>query len=432
MNPADVVLAIVLVALATAPVVDALRRRGALARPEFYLLVTLYLYATGGYLTYLILPRLSPAQGYTFLLPAGDLAIHTSYLYSVCAVLAVYAGGRLYNPDEPERRHHPGGDRLLVAFALAGCVLALAANAYYFYTFGLFSGNFDRVEFIDEFDATGGAKLPYLEIFYASIAVLALNERWPTSPLLLTGLALLHLPVGNRRIVLAALIIVLAAKLLRGARFRKGFWAAVLAVVLVVGVVVGDIRGEGFSALEGFDLVRVFMALSEFSRPFVALVYYVENGYELLYGTSLFQAFVSIIPGSVLPFDKPVSLSRQFVETVGTLGVYYGRVSGYGFYPVAEALLNFGPVGIPALFLLFAPIVRWLSACALRSGYAFLVPVLCANMFAFGRNPFVGVFAMTLWTLAVGLAIHLAAGLTREVLARRPRLATRAKVGLER
>lgn len=421
-----------LILLATVPVLDALRRRGVLARPEFYLLVALYLYATGGYLTYLILPALAPSGTYSFLLPAGELSVHTGYLYSVCAILAVYAGAKLYNPEEPERRYRPQGDRLLVGFALAGCLLALAVNAYYFYTFGLFSGSFDRVQFIDEFDASGGARLPYLEAFYAAIAVLALNERWPVSPFVLSALALLHLPVGNRRIVLAALIIILAAKLLRGTRFRKGFLVAVLAVVLVVGIVVGDVRGEGLSALEGFDVQRVFLALSEFSRPFVTLIFYVENGYEPLYGTSLFQGLLNVIPGSVLPFDKPASLGGQFVQVVDDLGAFYGRVSGYGFFPVTEALLNFGPIGVPVFFVLFAAIVRWLSTFVIREGYAFLLPVLCANMFAFGRNPFAGVFAATLWTVAAGLAIHFAARLVREVSNRGPRPAGRAKVGVER
>lgn len=245
MSGAGLVLALLLLVLATAPVLDAFRRKGALARPEFYLLGALYLYATVGYLAHLVLP--AGVRG--FLLPAGDVPIHTSYLYSVCAILAVYVGGGLYRAEEAGRNTLPHGRGLLAALALAGCVLALAINAYYFATFGLFSGNFDRVEFIDNFDATGGAKIPYLDVFYASAAILALNERWPVSWFALSGLALLHLPVGNRRIVLAALIIVFVAKLLKGTRFRKGLVAAALAVVVVVGIVVGDVRGEGLSAL---------------------------------------------------------------------------------------------------------------------------------------------------------------------------------------
>lgn len=412
MNSAALALTLLLLVLATAPVLDALLGKGALARPEFYLLAALYLYSTGGYLTYLILP--AGTRG--FLLPAGTLSMHTSYLYSVCAILAVYAGGKLYDSKDFEAGVRLEGDRLLTVLALTSCTLALALNVYYFSGFGLFSGGFDRVEFIDDFDATGGAKIPYLTIFYAAIAVLALNERRPASWLMLSGLGLIHLPVGNRRIVLAALIIVFVAKLLKSYRVKKRFLAVMLAVVLAVGIVVGDIRGEGFSALEGFNVQRAFLTLSEFSRPFVTLVYYVENGYEPLYGSSLLYGLVNAIPGFLLPFDKFPAPSREFVEIVDSLGAYgQMRVSGYGFFPVTEALLNFGPIGIPVFFLFFAAFVRWLRGFALRKEYTFIVPLLCAFMFSFGRNPFGGLLASCLWTFAAGIALHFAAQVTREI-----------------
>lgn len=425
MTGANLALALLLVLMTTAPVLDALRRRGSLARPEFYLLVSLYLYATIGYLTHLILP----GGIRTFLLPTADLSVHTSYLYSASAVLAVYVGGRLYDPGDSGWRPLTERSRVLGVLALAGCVLALAANTYYFASFGLFSGNFDRVDFIDNFDATGGTKVPYLDIFYASIAILALNERWPVSWFALSGLALLHLPVGNRRIVLAALIIVFVAKLLKGTRFRKGIIAALLAVVLVVGIIVGDVRGEGLSALSGLDLERVLVALSEFARPFVTLAYYVGNGYEPLYGTSLLQGFTNVIPSFLLPFDKPPSLGRQFVEVVEGLGVFAGRVPGYGFSPVTEALLNFGPVGVPVFFLLFTLVLRRLSAFALQAGVAFVVPLACAYMFALGRSTFGGVAAACLWAFGFGFALHVAASLAPKVLGGRPAERTRTNAG---
>ena len=428
MNAADLAFAVFLVSLTTVPVLDAFRRRGALARAEFYLLVALYVYATGGYLTYMIVP----GGTRNFLLPATDLAAHTGYLYSAYAILAVYVGGKLYRGRDPQVPSRVVGDRTLAALALAGCVVGLAANAYYFAAFGLFSGGFDRVEFIDDFGAAGGATIPYLAIFYASIAVLALNEWRPTSWLMLAVFALLHLPVGNRRIVLAALMIVFVAKLLRGTRFRIGVLAAVLAVVLVLGIVVGDVRGEGLSALAGLDLKRVFLALSEFARPFVTLAYYVEYGYEPLYGTSLLHGFVNALPGSLLPFEKPASLGREFVEVVEELGVYGGeRVPGFGFFPVTEALLNFGPLGVPAFFLAFAAGVRWLSSFVVRRGFPFVVPVVCAYMFAIGRDTFGGVLAACLWASAVGLAVHLAARAARQFSGYR-RLVGRAGIGLER
>lgn len=405
----------VLVLLTTAPLIDALRRDNVLTRPEFYLLVTLYLYGTCGYLVHV----LYTAKDFGFIIPVSGLAIHKSYLFSSAAIFAVYIGGRFYRSSMEERAPGPpSGDRLLPVLAAAGCLLALAFNVYYFYTFGLFSGSFNRVAFIDEFKTQIGAKVPYLALMYASLPILALRERLPVSWFIFLPFALLHLSVGNRRIVLAALILILVAKLLRGMRIRMRTLAAALAIIGVVGVMVGDIRGRGgaFSALANITFERIFLALSEFTRPFVTLTYYVDNGYDLLYGRTIVQAFINLVPGFLLPFSKSPSPGREFIQVVEELGVYPDRVSGYGFYPVAEALINFGPVGVPLCFLALTLLVRKLSDLSLATGFAFVVPVLCATLFGFGRGSFTNLLGGTVWILAIGVALHLSARLVRRAL----------------
>ena len=406
------VLAAVLIVLTTLPVLDAARRKGAFARPEFYLLGVLYLYGTGGYLTYLLFS----SQDFTFLLAADRLTIHASYLFAALAVYAVYVGGKLYWDVEPVRLAPPGG-RTLVILASLGCVIAIGFNAYYYASYGLFSGAFDRVLFIDEFKPREGFTFPYMTVLLASLPILALNERRPVSWLFLLAFALLHLPVGDRRVVIAALIVLIVAKLLRGLRLRKRAVVPALAVILVLGVVIGIARGSGLSALYDLDLSGIFLALSEFARPFVTLVYYVGNGYEPLYGASIIQSFANVVPGFLLPFDKFPAPGEQFVETVESLGVYPTRVPGFGFYPVTEALLNFGPIGIPAFFLLFAWLIRKLSSLAVGWGFAFVVPVLCAAMFSFGRSSLTNVVVTNFWVLAFGGSICLAAWVLTKGLA---------------
>ena len=138
----------VLVLLTTAPLVDALRRDGILSRPEFYLLVTIYLYGTCGYLTHV----LYTAKDFAFIIPVSSLAVHKSYLYSSAAVFAIYIGSGFYRSGGVLNRVSYPQDhenRALTILAAAGCLFALAFNVYYFYTFGLFSGAFDRVELLD-------------------------------------------------------------------------------------------------------------------------------------------------------------------------------------------------------------------------------------------------------------------------------------------
>lgn len=299
--------------------------------------------------------------------------------------------------------------------AALGCAVAIGFNIYYFASYGLFSGDFDRVVFIDEFKPRGGFSFPYMTVLLASLPILALNERRPVSWLFLLAFALLHLPIGDRRVVLGALIVLIVAKLLRGLSLRKRTVAVAMAVILVIGVVVGISRGSGLSALYDLELSRVFLALSEFARPFVTLVYYVGNGYVPLYGASIIQSVTNVVPGFLLPFDKFPSPGQQFVDTVEALGVYSTRVPGFGFYPVTEALLNFGPIGIPVFFLLFGLLIRKLSSFAVAWGFAFVVPVLCAAMFSFGRSSLTNVVVTNFWVLVFGGAICLAAWVLRRL-----------------
>lgn len=417
-------LALAMVAAATVPVLDATRKEGVFARPEYFLLVTLYLYATFGYVSHLYLP----AEAFRFMIPVPESAEHLSFLYSLLAIWGVYLGGELYGTRK--LRFAPAKKEMLVGVALIGCLLALAFNAYYFNAYGLSAGTFDRVTYIDEFKKGGGFGVPYMILLSASLSLLALHERRPYSWSVLAAFALLHLPVGDRRVVLTVLIVVVVAKLLRGKIFGRTTVLTALVAILVVGVVVGGARAGQLSAILNLDGERIFRALSEFARPFVTSLYYVDSGYSPLFGRSFLEALVNVVPGSVLPFDKFVSLGQQFREIVATLGIYPGRVPGYGFSPVTEALLNFGPIGVPVFFFLFGVLVRRLSVRAVGGIFAFSVPVLCSSMFSFGRSTFSDVFVTFFWVVAFGLILQLASDMA--VKAVRNERSVRGGAGVER
>lgn len=395
-------LALFMIALATVPLLDSTRRSGSFARPEYFLLVTLYLYATFGYTAHLYFP---PGT-FPFMIPVGEPAMHLTYLYSLLAIWAVYVGGRLYAAEKLAVGSAPNRE-ILVGVAALGCVAALAFNFYYFNSFGFSAGTFNRVTYIDEFKQGGGFSFPYMVLLTASVSLLALHERRPFSWMVLVAFALMHLPVGDRRVVLTVLIVIVVAKLLRGAVLRKATLALTLAVVLLAGVVVGGARAGQLSAILNLDGERIFRALSEFARPFVTSLYYVDSGYAPLYGRSLLEALVNVVPASLLPFEKFVSLGQEFREVIGGLGLYAGRVPGYGFSPVTEALLNFGSVGIPVFFFLLATLLRRTSVLAAGGMFAFVIPVLCSAMFSFGRSTFSDVFVTLFWTVAFGVILQL-------------------------
>lgn len=404
-------LALSMIALATVPLLDATRRASSFARPEYFLLVTLYIYGTFGYVAHL---SFSP-DTFPFMIPVAESTIHLSYLYSLLAVWAVYWGGRLYRAEKLASA--PAANReMIVGVAALGCVAALAINFYYFNSFGFSAGTFNRITYIDEFKQGGGFSFPYMVLLTASVSVLALNEKRPFSWLVLLAFALLHLPVGDRRVVLTVLIVIVVAKLLRGAVLKGTTLALTLATVLVVGVVVGGARAGQLSAIVNLDGERIFRALSEFARPFVTSLYYVDSGYTPLYGRSFVEAVINVVPASLLPFEKFVSLGQEFREVIGELGIFADRVPGYGFSPVTEALLNFGPVGIPVFFFLLAALLRRVSTLAVGGMFAFAVPVLCSSMFSFGRSTFSDVFVTLFWTLAFGVVLQVASNTAVEAV----------------
>lgn len=397
-------LALLAVLAVGVPVLDAARRRGAFARPEFYLLLALYVYASFGYLTNLYFPF----GMLNFILPVSEESIHKGYLYSALAIFAVYLGGGLFRTRQI--RAAPPRDDALVALALLCCVGALALNLYYFYTFDLLTGGFDRTAFIDQFKGGAGFSVPYLVVLLSSLSVLAMYERRPFGWLSWSvfGLfAALHLPVGDRREVLALFVVVIAAKLLRGVNFGRRSFVVSASAVALAGVATGIWRTVGLSGIVAPDPVRVFDSLSEFARPFVTLLYYVEHGYAPLYGRGFAEAVLNILPASISPFPKFISSGQEFRAIVESLGVFEGRVPGYGFFPVTEALLNFGPSGIPLFFFIAALLLRLLSDFSARNtDFAFLIPVLCSAMAAsFVRNPLSDVLVTYFWTIAFGVAL---------------------------
>ena len=405
-------IALAMVLPMTLLVVDAARRTGAFVRPAFYLLSTIYIYATFGYLSHLYFPP----EEFPFMLPFRETTIQLGYFYSALAMLGIYLGGKLYLSADTQAGHQ--SSKMLFKLALAGCVFAIAANLYSFISSGFIVGDFDRVTFIDEVKAGGGFNIPYMSILLASLPVLVLNERralfW-VSWAVFGSFALIHLPVGDRRVVLSALIVLVVAKLLKGSVISRKTLLMILIASVLVGIFVGSMRAGSFYSALTPDPRRVFLSLSEFARPFVTLLYYIDSNQTLLLGRSFLEGFVNIVPQTLLPFDKFQSPGQHFRDVIDRLDVFPGRVPGYGFFPVTEALINFTPFGIPIFFFIFSTLIRKFSQYATSIGLTFVIPALCSAMFSFGRSSFTDILVTYTWVIAFGISIYVLSKLIKEV-----------------
>jgi hypothetical protein len=101
-----------------------------------------------------------------------------------------------------------------------------------------------------------------------------------------------------------------------------------------------------------------------------AVLEYYKNP-PILYGSSYFAIFTSIIPRSILGDLKPEMLDGKIGKEV-----FRNYNSGYPIHPVTEGILNFGLLGLFVLFILgfiYTHIIRSATNLLSYSIFAYLI-----------------------------------------------------------
>ncbi len=405
----DYLVPISLFGFSTCLFVDALRHHGSLSRPEFYLLLSVYVYGTAGFLGYRYIELESAVfmQAITY----DDATIVKAYFYTVIGISAIYLGGLLYKSGPDARHNTLRFNSVYVGVASGAAVLAIFINFYFFSKQGLFAGGIHHADLLEA--KKSGFFFPYFYLMIGAISIVALyEERGYYSWLIFGMFAMLNLSGGSRRHVLAALIAIIASKSLKGVRFSKTWLITVFLFALTIGIVAGATRGN--LALSDITDRKILQTLTEFVRPNTSLLYYINDQNELLWGKSFWDSMLQAVPGALLPIEKPTNLGTQFRSILGKSGVFPGRrVAGQGFSPVAEILLNLSLIGVPIVFFIFTRIIRQLSVAAIKTRWWILNPVLCVGMFTIGRGGFQSQPTFIFYTLLSGFLILVAGSIVR-------------------
>ena len=111
---------------------------------------------------------------------------------------------------------------------------------------------------------------------------------------------------------------------------------------------------------------------NEFAGPFYSLVYNVDDPAPLRWGKSYVDGFLYFLPKVLYP-SKPVPIGNEFAQEVHSkFATAYSPVSGWGYSPVAEALVNFGWAGVAILPVFWAVGLDLLERFRWRNTFALL------------------------------------------------------------
>lgn len=129
---------------------------------------------------------------------------------------------------------------------------------------------------------------------------------------------------------------------------------------------------------------------NEFVGPYMTLLYQVEFPTDKKYGASYVAALPGVLPRALYPGDKPQTINSNFAQLVHD---FYdpNRAApiGYGYNPVAEALANFGSMGIIPIFLLIGSSLAVVSRIKNRSDiYVATYPLLLTQSLNLNRTSF--------------------------------------------
>lgn len=212
---------------------------------------------------------------------------------------------------------------------------------------------------------------------YAAIILMAIgsysdDKFFQASKWLLVGFVVIYGMLLNLRSPL--LLLVLLFVYFFGQRFSTKTIVSSMLVLIMLFSIVGIARDQsGFQNIKIFSLVEPIFGIGEFADT---LRFAVERS-EIsspLWGTG--------IGGSFLGITEPFANIYAKI----TAPEYFADGGGFGFFMLADLVINFGIIGAAfVLFCLGLILVRLHYSKKLILSFV-LLPVLYANMFAFVRN----------------------------------------------
>jgi hypothetical protein len=167
-----------------------------------------------------------------------------------------------------------------------------------------------------------------------------------------------------------------------------------------------DPRIVVYHVKEKFDWKWVYPG--EFKGPYLTITASIDRGEELKCGRTYLEAIPYLLPRSLYPGEKFLTVGHEFGEYMQRL-VGRERRIGVGFSPIAEAYINFGFLGPLFIIFLFGIGFERLSSLRRKRGffwlilYAGLLPVA----WKLNRSGFANCFSYMVYTCGCVLFLYL-------------------------
>lgn len=254
---------------------------------------------------------------------------------------------------------------------------------------------------LDQFNYGEAQAIPYWVVLLVGLCFISFyyfhsSDRRALRVLVvaLAGYSIYQVGLGSRSSILWALIVVLGCYLVADHQVFRHKIKITVVVVLACYVVFAAF-GQFRSFLPALfqDRVQAEEAMSRIARraapswlipsdtelagTYLSLLYNIEyyQG-DLAFGTTYLEGMLAVIPERVYP-EKPTSLAREFAQDVEEeVGGPGSRARGRGFNIVAEAMYNFGILGLIIVPLALGLGLRLLSDKMYRGPVSYILGVV--------------------------------------------------------
>ncbi len=146
----------------------------------------------------------------------------------------------------------------------------------------------------------------------------------------------------------------------------------------------------------------------EFKGPYLTITASIARGEEFKCGQTYLQAIPYLLPRSLYPGEKPLTVGHEFGKYMQSLLNRKRRI-GVGFSPIAEAYINFGFIGPLIVLFLFGIGLGYFSSLQRRKSflwtivYASLLPVA----WKLNRSGFANCFSYMAYSLGTLVFLYI-------------------------
>jgi hypothetical protein len=147
---------------------------------------------------------------------------------------------------------------------------------------------------------------------------------------------------------------------------------------------------------------------TEFGGLYLSLLYSIKNKSDLLFGSSYVFSIPSILPRSLYPGIKPLTIADTFALKIYNEFYYFkDLMKGWGYSPVAEAFNNFGPFGVFVVFSFFGFIFEAIGRLRYKGFWSSLMYfMLVAELINFNRTSFASVVQEAVYFVVPVFALY--------------------------